>query len=94
MTHTQQYLNPNDLTPRGTTAVWYVQTTVHLSIVCTTCREKPSSSDLVQEGEVCLPGYSIIGPVGILILHLEPYDGPTIGALQGNQDLKQSLEVP
>ena len=34
-----------------------------------------------------------IGPVGILILHLEPYDRASVDTLQWNQDLEQSSEV-
>ena len=34
-----------------------------------------------------------IGPVGVLILHLEPNDGPAVGTLQRHQNLKQLPEV-
>ena len=52
------------------------------------------SADLVQKLQVCPPGSGVIRPVAILVLHLEPYDGPTVRALQGHQDLEQPCEVP
>ena len=42
---------------------------------------------------MCLPSGGVVGPVGILILNLEPYDWSSIRALQGYQNLEESGEV-
>ena len=47
---------------------------------------------LVQKLEVCL-GTRTVAPVGILILHLEPYYWPSVGTLERYQYTKQPLQV-
>ena len=51
------------------------------------------NTDLVKKPEMFVASGCIIGPVGILILYLEPYDRAPVGTLQWNQDLEQSSEV-
>ena len=51
------------------------------------------NTDLVKKLEMLAASSCIVGPVGILILHLEPYDRAPVGTLQWNQDLEQSSEV-